>query len=132
LSPLGPWGRGHKEKATQRKEEGQEGRHEPSPLGLRREDTGGERTSAQGEALLLAALEKGENKGRVTEEPAPRSAECRAASLALESSMRGGNRARDRAKTSSLPLASRGGRASRWGAQEIRRARAGGSRERKV
>lgn len=129
MSPLGPWGRGHKEKATQRKEEGQEGRHEPSPLRLRREDTGGERTSAQGEALLLAALEKGENKGRVMEEPAPRSA---AASLALESSMRRGNRARDRAKTSSLPLASRGGRASRWGAQEIRRARAGGSRERKV
>lgn len=67
----GPWGRGHKEKATQRKEGGQEGRHEPSPLGLRREDTGGERASAQGEALLLAALERRENKGRVTAEPAP-------------------------------------------------------------
>lgn len=120
----GPWGRGHKEKATQRKEVGQEGQHEPSPLGLRREDTEGERASAQGEALLLAALERGENKGRVTEEPAPE----RPSSLALESSVRGGDRAKDRAKTSSLPLGLQG-----WlGSSVDQKSHSRGSRERKV
>lgn len=51
----GPWGRGHKERKQHRgRRRDRSGQHEPSPLGLRREDTGGERAS-----VLLAALERG-------------------------------------------------------------------------
>lgn len=49
--PSWPWERDHNEKAT-RRGGGETGRveHEPSPLGLRREDTWGKkRASAQGE-----------------------------------------------------------------------------------
>lgn len=52
LSPLGPGGRATMRKQHRGKGEQTGGRRGPSPLGLRREDTG-EGASAQGEALLL-------------------------------------------------------------------------------
>jgi hypothetical protein len=92
----------------------------------------GERASTQSEALLLAALERGENKGGVTRKPGTPQLW-----RAVEVIGRGG---RDRAETGSLLLSSRGRpskgarssrarakgmRASSWGAQESRRGHSG-------
>lgn len=66
--------RQHQERRADRR------RGEPSPRGLQREDTWGDRASTQGERPSSSKLWRGENKG-VTGEPGTTAA----SSLALES-----------------------------------------------